>query len=163
MSHSNRMTLAQFGTLAAAEADALPVDQIALLLEDIAGSEDFIKAAKAKLNAALVRRYGAAAQRLRKSARKARGIVTMVDGDFTVKADLPKAVIWDQTKLSKLAEMIFHDWQLDPEDYIKITYTVEEQKYAAWPPDLRKHFDGARTLGAGKPSFEIVAAKRGVA
>ena len=163
MSTSDHMTLAQFDALTLAEAKTLPVDQIVLLLEEVARTEALIEVTRVKLHTTLMRRYGAVASKLRKSAGDAAGPAFLVDGNFTIRVDSAKSVAWDQAKLSKLAETIFHDWQLDPEDYITITYAVEEEKYCAWPPDLRKHFDDARTLGAGTLSFDIVSPKKGAA
>jgi hypothetical protein len=146
------MTLAQFGRLAMKEEDALPVDQVVLLLHDAAVKENRIDAIKARLEGLLERRYGSAALTA--------GTVTFLDGDFIVTAEVPQEVTWDQSKLAKLAETIFHDWQKDLEDFINISYTVDEQTYLTWPPELRTHFDDARTVGVGKPTFTITAVKR---
>ena len=159
MSISNRVTLAQLNKMESAEVNSLPVDQIAMLLEDVAEREACTKRAKDKLTATLASRYSAPAQIKRKATGKDTGTVHLVDGDFDVKADLPKDVKWDQAALAALQVTIRDAWKRDPAEYIKATFTVEEKKYEAWPSDLRALFTPARTLGVGKPKFDLTPRK----
>jgi hypothetical protein len=86
--------------------------------------------------------------------------VRLVDDDFEIVADSPKAVIWDQGTLSKIAAVIRDEWHENPADYLTIKYIVAETRYNSWPSALQKAFEPARTVKAGKPSYEIVVRKR---
>jgi hypothetical protein len=86
--------------------------------------------------------------------------VRLMDHDFEIVADSPRAVIWDQAALSKIAVVIRDEWHENPTDYLTIKHGVAESKYSAWPPTLQKLFEPARTVRAGKSSYEIIAKKR---
>ena len=62
------------------------------------------------------------------------------DGDFTVIADLPKRVEWDQGQLAAMVARIRAAGD-DPAQYVDVTYRVPERKYAAWPEAIRKGFE----------------------
>jgi hypothetical protein len=64
------------------------------------------KAAKARLDAALTVRYATRAAEERQARAKDTGTVRFDDGDFTVVADLPKRVDWDQQMLARIVERI---------------------------------------------------------
>ena len=72
-----------------------------------------------------------------------------------VTADLPKKPVWDQKKLSEIAERITANGD-DPTEYLDITYKVAERKYTAWPENLREVFAPARTLKTGKPTLQLI-------
>lgn len=151
----NRVTLAQLTQMPTHEAASLPVEHLAMLLEDVADLKDQAKKADAALLAALDARYGENAR----AARRAKGIdtgrVRLADGEFEVHADLPKDVDWDAAKLREAVETI-RSWQEDPAEYVSIKITVPERKYEAWPSAIRKLFDPARTVGTGRPSYKLV-------
>ena len=96
-----------------------------------------------KLDAALDRRYGARAKQRRAEAGKDTGTVRFVDNDFTVIADLPKRVKWDQAKLRHAVEIIRTGWGDDPADYVKTKLDVSEAAFAQLAAP------GARTLHPG--------------
>ena len=126
---SNRVTLAQLAEMKMQEAAALPVDQLAMLLEDVANEQARIKSINGKLDNALHLR-------------------------FVVLSDLPKKVTWDQDKLFDAVEKL-EDMGEDPAGYIERKLSVPESKFTAWPPSLQSMFADARTVGTGKPSYII--------
>ncbi len=155
MTLSNRVTLDQLSKMGSKEVEALPVDQIALLLEAVSEQEKATKAAKEKLHTACVLRWGARAQVERRSAGKDTGTVTLTEGEYTIKADLPKAPEWDQDILDQIACTIRDVWKREPAEYIEAKLSVAEAKYCNWPSDLRDVFTPARTLKTGKPTFKF--------
>ena len=45
----------------------------------------------------------------------------------------------------------------EPREYVEISLRVSERKYSSWPPYLRKAFEPARTVKAGRETFELIA------
>lgn len=152
---SNRIRLAGPAALTNAELEAVPLDQIAMLLEDLDAENKVLKIYADRLNTELNRRFGTEAQQVRKAEGKDTGTVTLLVGGVKVKADLPKKVIWDQRKLAKAFETI-KSWEGEnPADYVSVEIAVSEAKYNAWPTSIRKVFEPARTVSTGKPTFKL--------
>lgn len=156
---SNRVTLAQLREMTGEQASALPVDQIAALLEDVAELKADTKRLDDLLHTALTNRYADQAAAARRAAGKDTGTVTLRDGDFAIKADLPAKVEWDQELLASAVETV-KGWGEKPEDYVKAALSVPESRYKAWPESIRKVFEPARTVGVGRPTFKVEPAKR---
>jgi hypothetical protein len=157
---SNRVTLAELPDLATEEVARLPVNQLQTLVEDVAVLLSRAKSYDEKISTALDLRFSEQAKAARTAAGKDTGRVRLTDDEFEIVADSPKAVIWDQGTLSKIAAVIRDEWHENPTDYLTIKYGVAESKFNAWPPALQKAFEPARTVKTGKPSYEIVAKKR---
>lgn len=156
---SNRVTLAQLRDMTGEQAATLPIDQIAALLEDVADQKASLKGLEDLLNTALATRYGEQAAMLRRGEGKNTGTVSIGDGEFVIKADLPKKVEWDQARLRE-AETVVRSWGEDPAQYLSAVLSVPESRYNAWPESIRKVFEPARTVGTGRPTFKIERAKR---
>jgi len=133
----------------------LPVELLAILQHEIDARLKRDKAAKARLDGALTFRYGDWAAEERQAAGKYTGTVRFDDGDFTVTADLPKRVEWDQSQLATMVERIRAAGD-DPAQYVDIAFKVPERKYAAWPDAIRAGFEPARTVKTGTLKVEIV-------
>jgi hypothetical protein len=157
---SNRVTLAELQELATEEVARLSVDKLQTLVEDVAVLLNRAKSLDEKISTALDLRFSEQAKAARAAAGKDTGRVRLVDDDFEIVADSPKAVIWDQGTLSKIAAVIRDEWHENPADYLTIKYIVAETRYNSWPSALQKAFEPARTVKAGKPSYEIVVRKR---
>lgn len=142
-----------------AEVARLPIAIIQMLVEDVAVLIARAKSYDEKLSAALDLRFSEKARAARSAEGKDTGRIRFDDEEFEIVADSPKAVIWDQKSLASIAAKIRDEWSEDPADYLTVKYGVAESKFTAWPPLLRKTFEPARTLRAGKPSYEIVAKK----
>jgi hypothetical protein len=156
---NNRATLAQLRDMTHEQASTLPIDQLAMLLEDLADQKASLKLGEDMLHGALNFRYAMRAVIARDAAGKKTGTVSLEDGEFVVRADLPKKVEWDQSKLSKAIEAI-QSWGEKPEDYVSIEVKVAESRYNAWPPTIRAVFEAARTVSSGKPTYKVERAKR---
>jgi len=142
-------------SLSAAEIAALPVELLAILQHEIDARLKRDKAAKARLDAGLAVRYADRAAEERRAAGKDTGTIRFDDGDFTVVADLPKRVDWDQDKLAAMVAQIRKAGD-NPAQYVDIAIKVPERKYAAWPDNIREQFEPARTVRSGALKVEIV-------
>lgn len=150
---SNGTSLAQAQGMTAKELATLPTDQLACLLEESAAYKADATLIADRLTDALALKFDARATALRQSEGKDTGRVSFDDGDHIVRADLPKKIDWDQSKL----EMAVHEigeWG-DPTEFVTLKYIVSETKYNAWPSGIRDLFTAARTVGTGKPSYVI--------
>jgi hypothetical protein len=155
----NRVSLDGLRDMTGEQVATLPVDQIAMLLEDLAGRKAETKALEDLLNTALAIRYADRAAAQRRNDGKDTGTVSIEDGEFVIKADLPKKVEWNQAALRE-AEAVVRSWNEDPAQYLTAVLSVPESRYNAWPESIRKVFEPARTVGAGRPTFKIERAKR---
>ena len=133
----------------------MPVEVPAILQRDIDERMARTKAAKARLDGALETRYATRAAEARRACGKDTGTIRFDDGDFTVVADLPKRVDWDQDRLAAMVERIRAAGD-DPAQYVDIAFKVPERKYAAWPDAIRAGFEPARTVRPGTLKIEIV-------
>jgi hypothetical protein len=125
----------------AGELAQLPVELLASLQAELAH-------ATARFNTALEARYATRAAEARSACGKDTGTVRLADGAYTVVADLPKRVDWDQDKLTQMAAKIAHSGE-DPAEFIDTKLTVSERKYGALPEAWRKGFEPARTVKVG--------------
>ncbi len=156
----NRVTLAQLCEMTIAEGAALPVDQLAMLLEDLTEMKADTKAKADRVVDVLDAKYKEQAAAARRAAGKDSGTVTLADGDMACTADLPRKVAWDQAKLTEAVAQIQH-WGEDPADYCTTEIKVSEAKYNAWPPAIRALFEPARTVSVGSPTYKLAPAKKG--
>jgi hypothetical protein len=138
------------------EIAALPVELLAVLQHEIDETSKRTKVAKARLDGALIIRYATRAEEFRHLGGNDTGTVRFDDGDFSVIADLPKRVSWDQSKLSAMVERIRAVGD-DPAEYVDISFKVPERKYSAWPEGIRKGFEPARTVRPGSLKVALVS------
>ena len=142
-------------SLPAGELAQLPVEHLAALQGELNHAGQQLKSANARFSAALEVRYAARAAEARRACGKDTGTVRLVDGDYTVVADLPKRVEWDQDQLAAMVERI-RAANDNPAQYVDITIKVPERKYTAWPDAIREGFEPARTVRPGTLKIEIV-------
>jgi hypothetical protein len=159
---SNRVTLAQLRDMTADQAAGLPVDQIAALLEDMAELKADTKRLDDLLHQALSLRYGDQATALRRGEGKDTGTVTVADGDFLIRADLPKKVEWDEAGLASVERQLTEMGEPAGE-YIQVRRVVSEAAFQKWPSSLQGMFLPHRTVGVGRPTFKVERAKRSAA
>ena len=126
----------------------MPVELLASLQAELAHATKQLKSATARFNSALEVRYATRASEARRACGKDTGTVRLADGDYTVVADLPKRVDWDQEKLAQFAQNIADSGE-DPAEFIDTKLTVSERKYTALPDAWRKGFEPARTVKVG--------------
>lgn len=135
---------------------ALPASELARLQKEAQAGLQKAKALVAWLDGALSIRYKDRARQARAEAQKDAGTVRFEDNGVIVVADLPKKVEWDQHELSALVERIKADGE-NARDYVEVSFRVSERKYTAWPKQIARIFEPARTVRAGKETFELLA------
>jgi len=133
----------------------LSAPELACVLDDLGAQKTSHRLVEEKLDAALDRRYGARAKQCRAEVNKDTGTVRFVDNEFTIIADLPKRVKWDQGKLAHAVEIIRTSWGDNPADYVKTKLDVSEAAFANWPRPVRELFIPARTVETGRPTYRI--------
>ena len=151
---SNRIQLGDIRAMPVGDIAALPTQQLALLQEDAEAALKDAKTLKDWLDGAIGLRFAEKAQGLRRDAGKDTGTVRLVEDGVTVVADLPKRVEWDQAQLAAVVERIRAEGD-DPAEYVDVAFKVPERKYAAWPEAIRRSFEPARTVRAGKLTFKL--------
>lgn len=151
----NTPSIDQLINLPAGEIAQLPVELLAALQREIDAAAKQMKAVTARLSTALEVRYAARAAEARRACGKDTGTVRLVDGDFTVVADLPKRVEWDQAKLAAMVERIRAAGE-DPAEYVEISFKVPERAYSAWPEAIRQGFEPARTVKTGTLKIDLI-------
>lgn len=151
----NTPSIDQLINLPAGEIAQLPVELLAALQREIDAAAKQMKAVTARFSTALEVRYAARAAEARHLLAKDTGTVRLVDGDFTVVADLPKRVEWDQAKLAAMVERIRAAGE-DPAEYVEISFKVPERAYAAWPEAIRQGFEPARTVKTGTLKIDLL-------
>ena len=126
----------------------MPVELLAALQGELDHASRQLKSATARFSTALEVRYATRAAEARRACGKDTGTVRLADGDFTVVADLPKRVDWDQETLAAMVARIRAAGD-NPAQYVDITIKVPERKYTAWPDAIREGFEPARTVRTG--------------
>jgi hypothetical protein len=151
---SNRPTLEALRHMPMGDVVALPAEHLALLQSDAREAADAAKRMQAWIESAIALRYQQRAIAARGLAGKDTGTVRFQDGMVEVTAELPKKVEWDQAQLARLAEEI-HAGGDNPRDYLEITFKVPESAYTAWPERIRKAFEPARIVHAGRATYRL--------
>lgn len=76
-----------------------------------------------------------------------------VDSGFQIVAEVPKKVTWNAEQMEQIVKNM-------PEDkrkaIVKISYAIDERKYANLPPEYQQMFIPARTVTPGKTRFQIL-------
>ena len=137
----------------------MPVELLASLQAELAHATTQLRSATTRFNTALEVRYATRASDARRACGKDTGTVRLVDGDYTVVADLPKRVDWDQEKLEQIAANIANSGE-DPVEFIDTKLTVSERKYGALPEAWRKGFEPARSVKTGSLKVTLEAGDR---
>lgn len=153
----NRFVLAQLNVMKN-RIEKLPIDQIELLLEELAEMKSQVKKYEAQISSELSRRFADQAKAERRLQCKDTGTVRLACGDHVIVADLPKEVTWDQSELASIVCDIDKSCE-DSTDYVTIKYSVDERKFTAWPKSIQASFVHARTVSTGKPTYKIESKK----
>jgi endonuclease III len=88
-----------------------------------------------------------------RSENKDTGTTRFFDGAFQIVAEIPKKVTWDNEKMEELIKRIPDERR---KNIVKISYSIEERKYAALPATYRELFREAGTITPGKTKFQII-------
>ena len=81
------------------------------------------------------------------------GPTYIIAGNKKLKAKISKKVVWDQNELGVALESMPEE---DARHYGKLVLSVEERKYTAAPPAIKKVLEPCRTVEVGAFSIEEV-------
>ena len=151
---NNRPRLADLQGMDVPQIARLPVDQLAVLVEDLDEMKAEAKRLGDLMSLALHQRFGDAAAALRHAEGKDTGRVRLTENGCEIIADLAKKVSWDQSRLAE-ALATLRAWGESPGDYVTTEVSVPESRFTAWPPRIRALFEPARTVAAGRPSSSL--------
>ena len=152
---------ADIAEMSIAQLASLPTQQLYEVDANIDKAITWLKGARTKVDAALEQCFGQQGREaLRDSARDFGTAHFNVDG-VHVKYELPKKVSWDQKKLKAIAERIVASGE-SVESYLDVKLAISETRYTNWPPSLQQQFADARTVDAGKATFELSRDEGGV-
>lgn len=104
------------------------------------------------IDAQLEERYLSKAKDLLATTGKDFGTIYFFDGNTEIKAVVTKKVEWDQGVLMQAFNEMSAE---DAQHYAKMTLAVDERKYTAAPPHVRRILEPARTTRVGSFSVEI--------
>ncbi len=85
---------------------------------------------------------------------KDQGSTTVNQDGYKITVTIPMRTTWDEAKLKEIATNIKQHGD-DPEQYIDFKPQVSEKAYKAWPEQIQKVFEPARTIKPGKRKIEI--------
>lgn len=148
---------ADIAEMSIAQLASLPTQQLCEVDANIEKAITWLKGARTKVDAALDQRFGAQGR----EALRDFGTAHLKADGLDVKFELPKKVSWDQKKLKAIAERIVASGEA-VESYLDVKLAVPESRYTNWPPALQQQFADARTVEAGKATFELSRDEGGV-
>lgn len=106
------------------------------------------------LDKAIIQKYADKFVDKRIEQNKQYGVINLHDDNFQIAEDRPKKVDWKQDELKNIYQAIISN-QGDPDEYIKVSFSVSEEKYKNWPEHVKSSFRNARSLSYGKPKITI--------
>ena len=152
---------ADIAEMSIAQLASLPTQQLYEVDTNLDQAIAWLKSARTKVDAALEQRFGVQGREALRDTGRDFGTAHLKADGLHVKFELPKKVSWDQKKLKAIAERIVASGEA-VESYLDVKLAVLESRYTNWPPALQQQFADARTVEAGKATFEISLDEGGV-
>lgn len=145
---------ADIAEMSVSQLAALPPAQKLEISRNLDEAIAWLKKARTRFDAALDAAYGEQARAVLHESGRDFGTAHISDGPLHIKFELPKKVSWNQKQLSEIAERIVASGEA-VDSYLDLKLTVPESRYTNWPPALQQQFAAARTVEAGKATFEL--------
>jgi len=145
-------------TMTPADLEALTVDQLLLIQQEIVIEATKIKDIGTIYNSILNKRYAKPMAEAYKAKESIYGKATFNDDSqdgYVVEAETPKNVKWDADAMKAGEKVIRDDWEEDPEEYITVKRSIPEATFNAWPKAIQKVFAPARSVTPGKRKISI--------
>jgi DNA-directed RNA polymerase specialized sigma24 family protein len=149
----NMKNLSIIETLNTKEISQLEVYDLMDLSEQVAKLISHAKELKEKLEDGLNLKFSEAVKNNLHSENKDTGTTRFFDGAFQIIAEVSKKVTWDQEKMEELIKCVPDERR---KAIVKISYAIEERKYAELPHEYQELFREARTITPGKTKFQII-------
>ncbi len=141
-----------------ADLDALTVDQLLLIQQDIVDEAKRIKSIITIYDSVLNKRYTKSIAKAYKAKDETYGKVTFCDNsqdDYIIDVETPKNIKWDPSAMIIAEAVIRDEWEEDPDEYVTTKRSIPEAKYLGWPKAIQKVFAPARAVTAGKRKISI--------
>lgn len=151
---------ADIAEMSIAQLACLPAQQLYEIDTNLDQAIAWLKSARTKVDTALEQRFGAQGREALRDTGRDFGTAHLKADGLHVKFELPKKVSWDQKKLKAIAERIVASGEA-VESYLDVKLAVPESRYTNWQPALQQQFADARTVEAGKPTFELSSDQEG--
>lgn len=145
---------ADIAEMSIAQLAGLPTQQLYEVDTNLDQAIAWLKSARTKVDAALEQRFGVQGREALRETGRDFGTAHLKADGLHVKFELPKKVSWDQKKLKAIAERIVASGEA-VESYLDVKLAVPESRYTNWPPTLQQQFAEARTVEAGKATFQL--------
>lgn len=136
----------------------LSLDTLDALQSEAEAENKIISAAKRAIVACLERRYGDAITAAFSFQGKDFGTVHITDGAYDLEVNVPKKVEWSQDALASARSKIIDSGD-DADEYVRVTLSVDERAYTAWPSHIRSVFEPARTVKPGSMTIKLALRK----
>jgi hypothetical protein len=149
------LTIAWLDEASPSEVAALGPGELQALATQVDEAAEALKRRKDVLETGLGLRYVDRARQRLNAEGKDTGTAWLEDDGFEIVVEVPKRVDWNQEKLAAAYQKIPAD---ERDQYVRVTYAIDERKFAAWPEALQAFFRDARTVKTGKPRFRLIAA-----
>lgn len=128
------------------------VYDLADLSEQVTQLLSHAKALKEKLDDALNLRFLDTVKANLRAANKDTGTTKLIENGPQITAEIPKKVTWDTAQMEQILKTISEEKR---KAIVKVSYAIEERKYAQLSPADQKLFQPARTVTPGKTRFQI--------
>lgn len=133
----------------------LSIDALDALLGEADAEAKVCGAVKKAITAHVEQAYGGDIAHAYAASDKDFGTVRVSDGGYEIVVDTPKRVVWDEAALAAAGDKIAAAGD-DPSEYLTVSYSVDERKFAAWPQHIRAVFEPARTVKPGSRTVKLV-------
>lgn len=140
--------------MSVAELASLPSEQKHEIAMNLKEAMVWLKQQQAKFSAALEQTYGSQGREVLRESGRDFGTTHLEDETVRIKFTVGKKVIWDQKKLSQIAQRILDSGE-SLNGYMEVHYTISESMYQSWNTAKRTQFDEARTLTPETAKFEL--------
>ena len=113
------------------------------------------------LESAIAYKYVYKATSIRSELQQEFGFIYFEDGAVKVTSEIPKAITWDQKKLTAIADTIRNQGE-NPEEFMEVQYTVLDARFDEWPEVMQNAFRPALTIEHGTPKYRLSPNYRGI-
>ena len=152
---SYEIDLVGLGEMSVDQLQTLTLEQLHEILVWVKRSKNDIRGYEGALHQELASRFKARAAQVRSRLGKETGAARFTQDGFTVLADLPKRVEYDQKKL-RIAVDELRAQGKDPLDYVAFEISITEAAWNGFDGVGRACFQEARTVKTGKQTFELI-------
>lgn len=154
----NHASMEDILTMTPSDLNALPVDHLLLIQQEIVEQAAKLKGAITIYEGILNKKYSDSIDEAYKAKNDSYGKATFNDKElncYVISVETPKSVAWNDDILKDVENVLQNDWKESPEEYITYTRKVPEATYNAWPNAIKKLFTPARSVKAGKRKISI--------